>query len=78
MLFAGCSYKGHCFMQERLNLREARLQGKLVEYEQMKFEKRKKSLKGRILGTNDDEAPIKLKIGGQWQLQDLNGRLFGS
>lgn len=57
-LFGAAVYQTHKAIQERFNLRQARLEGRLLEYEQMKYEKRKQSLRGKVFGVEQD-APIK-------------------
>ncbi len=57
-LFGAAVYQTHKAIKERFNLRQARLEGRLLEYEQMKYEKRKQSLRGKVFGVEQD-APIK-------------------
>lgn len=44
------------------------MDGRLLEYEQEKYDKRAASWKGKIMGVRPEEAPIKNQVGGQWQL----------
>lgn len=46
------------------------------EYLDIKHKKQVNSLRGRVFGVH--ETPQERKIGGEWQLKDLQGKKFGS
>ena len=76
IVFGFIAYQSHLIMTDRLNQMKARKEGRLDEYLEERYNVKKNSLRAKVFG--EPEAPKNIKIGGQWQLYDLNGRKLSS